>query len=190
MTLIFIYTYCLNLIVTYFNLLFSYIEPRPSYLLKFSGFWLHIFILWIYCMLIYECLFWDFYLLAEELSLFFLLCIILNSSLHICVLNVRIVHQVSHGWWLSHSLEGNETFPSICDTYDILFCLSMVCWWSYWISFISHWYQPGQFHCVGFILVMLFYHCFVLCKVVWGWEHDSQFKLSLMVERIFTVCTV
>lgn len=105
--------------------------------------------------ILWMCLLWEFYLLAEKLSLLFLLCIFFYSAVHICVLNVRIVHQIPHGRWLSNSLEGNETLPCICYTHAILFYIPVVCWRPYRISFISHWYQPGQFHEVGFYLFCL-----------------------------------
>lgn len=80
---------------------------------------------------------------AAQLPLFFPICCLFKSPLHLCVCYIGLVHQVSHGWRLSYSLEGTETFPCFSSTNDVLFYLSLVCWWAHRISYVSHQHKPG-----------------------------------------------
>jgi len=75
---------------------------------------------------------------AAQLPVLFHVCFFLDSSLHLCICNVSLVHQVSHGWGLSNSMEGFQTLSSFFGAFDILFHCSLVCWWTYWISSIPH----------------------------------------------------
>jgi hypothetical protein len=80
---------------------------------------------------------------AAQLPLFFPICCLFKSPLHLCVCYIGLVHQVSHGWRLSYSLEGTETFPCFSSTNDVLFYLSLVCWWAHRISYVSRQHKPG-----------------------------------------------
>jgi hypothetical protein len=75
---------------------------------------------------------------AAQLPVLFHVCFFLDSSLHLCICNVSLVHQVSHGWGLSNSMEGFQTLSRFFGASDILFHCSLVCWWTHWISFVPH----------------------------------------------------
>jgi hypothetical protein len=85
---------------------------------------------------------------AAQLPLFFPICFFFKSPLHLCVCNIVLVHQVSHGWRLSYSVEGIETLSCFSSTNDILFYCSLVCWWTHRISYISHQHKPGWSFCL------------------------------------------
>ena len=75
---------------------------------------------------------------AAQLPVLFHVCFFLDSSLHLCICNVSLVHQVSHGRGLSNSLEGFQTLSCFFGASYVLFHCSLVCWWTHWISFVPH----------------------------------------------------
>lgn len=75
---------------------------------------------------------------AAQLPVLFHVCFFLDSSLHLCICNVSLVHQVSHGRGLSNSMEGFQTLSRFFGAFDILFHCSLVCGWTHWISFVPH----------------------------------------------------
>lgn len=108
---------------------------------------------------------------AAQLPLLLLLCFFVDSSLHLCICNVCSLHQVSHGWGFN-GMEGNERVASISGANDILFHISLVCWRSHWISFISHLHQSGMFLLLckhgpldGFLCKIMYSHVF--CFKLW-----------------------
>ena len=98
------------------------------------------------CLLLLSCVLlggWLLCIWAAQLPVLLYVRFFGNSSLHLCVLHVSILHQGSDGWSTWNSLESNEGISSVCHTNGILFHFSVVCRWADWVSPVPHWNKPG-----------------------------------------------
>lgn len=107
-------------------------------------------------------------LCAAQLSLLLYVRVFSNSSLHLRVCHVSFVHQETDGESWGHSLESDERISCICDTNGLLLHLAVVCWWTYWLSFIPYRHKPGQLSYSFCKFVLLAWYFVSNSSSMWG----------------------
>lgn len=83
---------------------------------------------------------------AAKLSVLLHVRLLNDYSMHICLWVLLGVNKENNGCGGQDNLEGNDHDACLHSTDNLHVYCSVVCWWPYSVSFVSHWHKPGNLH--------------------------------------------